>query len=243
MTTTNYMNQLGVFSPTSPSNYYPFGQQTQSPGITGGMQSNPYNSLEELFKRTLGRTPTTEEIDAWNATFNINPKKPPEKLTTQQVTQFQEAAKPELLRMSQTPGFRPNQMMDQWYQPVYRPTYQNYAQPGYSLYGQADPTFSNMAASYLAQAMGSPYAQSNYGINMGMAQPYMASIPSYTTPNTGGITNLMGGFGQQGQMPAEAFGRVKGREGRDMLTNKFSSTGGKFSRALPTRGQGAIGQP
>lgn len=234
MTAYNYLNQITGTNPQSTQT-----QGTTNPGVTGGMQGNPYNTIEELFKRTLGRTPTTEEVNAWTATFNINPNKPPKKLTTQQVTQFQEAAKPELLRMSQTPGFRPNQMMDQWYQPVYRPTYQNYAQPGYSLYGQADPTFSSMAASYLAQAMGSPYAQSNYGINMGMAQPYMSSMPSFA-PNTGGITNLMGGFGQQGQMPEQAFGKVKGREGRDMLTNKFSSTGGKFSRALPTRGAGSI---
>lgn len=238
MSTSDYMSNIAGFNfNNSPTQTY------TNPGITGAMRPNAYNSVEELFKRTLGRVPTTEEMDAWNAQFNINPLKPPEKLTTEQITQFQNASKPELLQMSQTPGFRPNQMMDQWYQPVYRPTYQNYAQPGYSLYGQADPTFSNMAASYLAQAMGSPYAQSNYGINMGMAQPYMASVPSYTTPNTGGITNLMGGFGQQGQMPAEAYmSKFKGPGKNTMMSNKFTSTGGRFNKALPTQGQGGIGR-
>lgn len=238
MSTSDYMNQIAGFNfdGSSPQT------NTNTNSITsGGMTGNAYNSVEELFKRTLGRVPTTEELDSWNATFNINPLKPPNKLTTQQITQFQEAAKPELLRMSQTPGFRPNQMMDQFYQPVYQPTYQNYAQPGYSLFGQPDATFSNMAANYLAQAMGSPYAQSNYGINMGIAQPYMSNMPSYAPQNMGGIASLLGGYGQQGQMPAEAFGRVKGN--RDMLSNKFSSTGGKFNRALPTQGRGGIGQP
>lgn len=198
------------------------------------MTPQPYSSATELYQRVLGRTPSAEEAAAWNAEFGVNAENPTS-LTQSQISQFQQAAKPELLSLSQQQGYRPSSMMDQWYQPIYRQQYENYTQPGYSLYGQANPTFSNMASGYLNQAMGMPYAQSNYPVNMGLAQPYMSSAPSYATPNMGGISNLMGNFGQQAPL-ANPVDRTRGT----MAANKFTDASkGRYNQALP---QGQLGK-
>ena len=201
------------------------------------MTPQPYGNVTDLYQRVLGRTPSAEEVNAWNAHFKIDPNaKDPAAITQAQLSEFQQNAKPELLALSQQQGYRPSSMMDQWYQPVYRQQYQNYTQPNYSLYGQANPTFSNMASGYLNQAMSMPYAQSNYPVNMGLAQPYMSSTPSYATPNMGGISNLMGNFGQQAPL-ANPVDRTR----NDMRSNKFSSASNeKFNKALP-QGRGGKG--
>jgi hypothetical protein len=93
--------------------------------VSGGMGSKGFSSAADLYKRILGREPGPGEIEAINARFNIGTGTPAQ-FTPAQINEFRQAAKPELEAMSRTPGFRPNQMMDQFYQPVYQAQYKNY---------------------------------------------------------------------------------------------------------------------